>query len=229
MKICNQCKISKDDSEFYTHWNRKKTDRVLNSECKICKYNRQKDLRIKNRKPKIVETFRICKRCGELKPIESFQLKKNGSKKYAKGKLYRAKKCRDCINELWNIRNNIKCKDPDFIAKRKQISAKFKDRNRDRVREYARVNSYKFRNSDKYKEWRRNYLLTHKPSQVQLLERRVKDKYHIDKITEQYAKRLIKHSNRLAVITPEMINIKRSEIAIFRIKKLIKLLNDKTL
>lgn len=103
MKICNGCHIEKEESEFYTHLSKNKKKRLVNSECKICKYKREKALRQRqyDSRPVIIETHRVCKKCKLLQPIDEYRLKLSTGYKGQKIR-YRSKSCNACERIRWN-------------------------------------------------------------------------------------------------------------------------------
>lgn len=43
MKLCAKCKLEKDESEFYTHWHARDQKRRIDSYCKLCTNQKNRD------------------------------------------------------------------------------------------------------------------------------------------------------------------------------------------
>jgi len=68
MKICNKCKIEKEDNCFYTYFHKVQQKFRTRSICTECEYARSREYKKKVRKKEIVPTIRIFK--SKIIPIE---------------------------------------------------------------------------------------------------------------------------------------------------------------
>lgn len=92
MKLCSKCNNLKPLEDFFVHKVGRKKGKTF-SACKVCESARQKKNReISASKPKITPTNKVCKVCGEDKPIDCFGFWKTTPD----GRNHRCKEC--CAN-----------------------------------------------------------------------------------------------------------------------------------
>ncbi len=96
-KYCGACKTVKDVSEFGKHSKRKDGLQVY---CRICLKEKSESAR-KKRVLQPVEDFRICYKCGESKPINSFVKDSSGRGGYSTI----CKVCKQESIEVWKKEN----------------------------------------------------------------------------------------------------------------------------
>jgi hypothetical protein len=126
MNTCSKCKIDKEDKEFQTYWHSTQQKFRIRKECTFChstQHNERRRLKrleskliqvsipteivqpaVLESQPAILDTpkeYKLCKTCGELKPITEYH-------RYSSYNRKPFLSCKTCVNLKENIRSKNK-------------------------------------------------------------------------------------------------------------------------
>lgn len=162
-----------------------------------------------------------CSKCLLVLPVYEFSVVVD--KRPGKECVYLHNVCKKCVCKKAMEYYNKKKNDPDFKKKNRERVKKWSTENK----EYVAEKRKEVRKSDEYKEYVKAYYEKNH-DKIRHQASKTNDKYIREqraKITDKYAIILLMHPrNGLTrdVITKDMIEMKKIEIAIDRLKRLIK-------
>jgi len=155
---------------------------------------------------------KVCTRCKNEKVAKAFRVRvKNGNS-------YLNSTCKKCESELAMICHNKKKNDPEFKKKNAERSKKYVIEHSDEVRAKRKT----YRQTPAYKKMMKEYRQRNK-HKIYLQEIVTKSRYHEknrDPITDKYVINILR-TQGIRNPSPEVIEIKRSQILLARIKKKI--------
>ncbi len=154
--------------------------------------------------------LRTCKKCGEIKEIEEFEV----SNRYLYGRTFRCKLCKKKeAAKHYEINKDKIC----------QSVKKYRDANKTKIRQHKKTynKKYYFKNkikfsSDDWKEKMRNY--RYKNIEKYRLTDRKLDKTYRDKLTDKYIKGLFRSAGILKP-SQELIQLKKIQLQLLRLTK----------
>ena len=169
---------------------------------------------------------KICSRCKKPKSIKKcFRFRVDNRRKPPLK--YYNNVCRDCERE--DSKRYYK-KESSTEAGRKKINASALKRYHERYRDKQLVEMKKKRGTSKYKKYIKSYRERNKEKiarQEEITKRRYHEKNR-DKVTDKYCENLLRTQGvRSEQITPEMIELKRSQVLLSRIKEKVNKLKNK--
>lgn len=251
MKTCSKCKIKKDVSLFYkdTHTADKLNAWCKNCHSEWGRELKKKR-GIPDRRTRLLEelpTHKVCTRCKKEKQKSDFSIKKENDKYWTL-----VPTCKKCSSEISKIYYEKKKNDPDFKLKNSERVKKYANKNIDAIKNRRSLDDYKKkhavwnlkhyykvrdlinekqklkRQTERYKANRKRYIQNNK-DKISQQEANAKLRYHVknrDAITDTYViSQLVnqRFGTREEIANNlELIEIKRSQILLKRIKLLMK-------
>jgi len=219
-RICSRCKIEKQKSEYYTYTTNGKTR--LMYMCKQCGKERSLEINRQNgvlpmscRPIELLPTSKQCTKCKKDKQQQHFRIR------HQKGKTgttyYLNPTCLSCDRQYARDKHKRDRATEEGKKKHNNWANQRYHRRRDEMVEKAK----EYRNSEQGRQTRKAYI---KKNKNKIYEQEVvcKKKYHEknrDSISDRYALNLLKTQGYSeSEITSELIEIKKAEILIHRLK-----------